>query len=203
MEASAPARADGDQGQWSPSGHLPVYTVPLLAATVLCTVLARTAFPGIYDAVRRDPEGLRSGQVWRLVSPVLVQPDPFWTTLAVLVLVALASAVAEWHFGHWRFAALYLIGALSGHLLGEWWQPYSGGASVAGCGVLGGLLVWLWRSGHPMARAWTVIWLAVAVVDTVLRDIHGVPILAGTLLGLLVLRGAEPRRGRWSTRTDG
>lgn len=195
MEASTPARAEADREAWAPSGHLPVYTVVLVAATVLCTVLARTAFPGLYDAVRRDPGALRSGQVWRLVSPVLVQDDPVWTTIAVLVLVAVVSAVAEWHFGHWRLAALYLVGALAGHVLGEWWQPYSSGASVAGCGVLGGLLVWLWRTGHPMARVWTVLWLVFAVVDTVLQDIHGAPILAGALLGLVIVRRAEPQRG--------
>jgi hypothetical protein len=44
------------------------------------------------------------------------------------------------------------------------------------------------RTGSPPQRAWAAGWLVFAVVDTVLGDIHGVPILAGAALGLALGR---------------
>jgi hypothetical protein len=50
-------------------------TVAVLAPTVVLTAV-RGAVPGLQPALERDPDGLRAGELWRLLSPVLVQPDP-------------------------------------------------------------------------------------------------------------------------------
>jgi hypothetical protein len=58
----------------APRGHVPVLTVVTLGATLLGTV-TRLFSDGPLDALRRDPAALGRGEVWRLVSPVLVQTD--------------------------------------------------------------------------------------------------------------------------------
>ena len=63
----------------------------------------RDVFPGIVTSLRRDPDGLRPGQLWRVVSPGLVQPDPVGTSIAVFVMVAIDGVLAERTFQrrHW------------------------------------------------------------------------------------------------------
>src|SRR5437660_661114 len=58
---------------------------------------------------------------------------------------------------------------------------------TAARGLLGGIVAWLLRRGPAPARVGAVMWLLFAVADTVFRDIHGVPILAGALVGFLVM----------------
>ncbi|HVX46689.1 MAG TPA: hypothetical protein VHC49_22545 [Mycobacteriales bacterium] len=169
----------------------PTLAVLMVGTTTVLTCL-RTRYPGISAAVRRDRHGLEHGQVWRLVSPVLSQPDPPLTCAVVFLCVLAAGIWVEMMWGHRCWLALYLTGALVGHSAGFLWQPGGSGASVAGCGLLGGILIWLLRGGPVQARFWAVVWLGIAVVDTIYRDIHGLPIIAGALAGAYLLRDAEP-----------
>jgi membrane associated rhomboid family serine protease len=178
------------------AGRLPLLTIAVLAATTTVTVLARTSQPGLADALRRNPGKLRDGQWWRLVSPALFQPDKPFLVAATFLLVAIVGVAFEWRFGRARWILFYLAGAISGHAAGHVFQPHGAGASVAGAGLLGGFVGWVLKRGPAPLRVGAVIWLAFAVVDTVLRDIHGVPILAGAALGLLLLPArSDERRG--------
>jgi hypothetical protein len=70
---------------------------------------------------------------------------------------------------------------------------------VAGCGLLGGIVVWQLRGGGPARMCgWAVAWLGGGLVLTALRDIHGPAILAGALVGAVILRSSPltPRRAR-------
>jgi rhomboid protease GluP len=171
--------------------RVPILTIAFLGAAAVVTAL-RDVVPGIVPALSRDPDRLRAGELWRLVSPVFVQPDPPLVCLLVFAMVAVVGVVAERHFGHWRWLVLYLTGALVGHGIGELWQPGSAGVSVAGCGLLGGIVAWLLRSGPLRRQVWAFARLVFAVVDTALRDIHGLPIMAGAVVGALILRGVPP-----------
>ena len=183
----APATAPG-QARLQVRRRVPVALPVLLGLTVLGTMLWRTVWPGLLPAVRRDPGGFEHGQVWRAVTPLLVQPDAAAVTVVVLLLVALVSWPAERWFGSARMAALYLGGAVAGHVVGQWWGPHGAGAAVAGFGVLGGFAVWwlrMRRSGPASAGAWV---LAIGVFLVLSHDVHGVALLAGAVLGLVVLR---------------
>jgi hypothetical protein len=61
-------------------------------------------------------------------------------------------------------------------------QPDAGGTSVAFMGILGGLAAYaLWsetRVPTPV-RVEAALAIPLAVIDTVLHDIHGLPFLAG------------------------
>lgn len=73
---------------------MPIATIVVLACWAICTALYHLGATGLFLAVRRDPEALMAGQVWRLVSPVLVQPDPLPSVIGLGVLaVVLVGAV--------------------------------------------------------------------------------------------------------------
>ncbi|MEV4317465.1 rhomboid family intramembrane serine protease [Actinocrispum sp. NPDC049592] len=164
---------------------LPVGTIVVLGVWAVCTAVYHLGGNGLFLAVRRDPEALRAGEVWRVISPVLVQPDSVLTVLGLGVFAAVLGTVTERAFGTGRWVVLFLAGALAGHLIGEIWQPYSGGVSVGFCGPLGALAVCL-----ILTRKWQpgVVVLAGAVALTVITDIHGPAILAGALAGLPLIR---------------
>lgn len=164
----------------------------MLSPTLVLTGVAKL-HPAVFHCLRRDPVALQRGELWRLISPLLIQADFLrgdgeWVTLAVFVLAAAILAVAERAFGVRRTLLLYGVGALVGHTVGELWQPYSSGCSVAACGVLGALVAWLSRGKPVQARIGAGLVLALALLATIFRDIHGPALLAGALLGAWVTR---------------
>lgn len=168
--------------------RVPVATAALLGAALLGTVLAATLWPGLRDALGRDGDAVLHGQVWRLVTPVLVQPGPAAVVVALFVLVALVAWPAERWFGSARMATLYLAGTVAGNAAGIWWDPHGAGIAVAGCGVLGGFAVWwlrMRRSGPVSAGLWVI---AIGLFLALGHAIWGVALLAGAVAGAVVLR---------------
>ena len=118
--------------------------VPVVTAITLTLTAATTATrlrgPAVVHVLRRDPTALRSGQVWRLLSPVLVQTDrSAVVVLATFVLCAAIGVFGEQVFPRGEWITLYVVGALVGHGIGEAFQPRQGGTSVAFAAILGGL----------------------------------------------------------------
>jgi membrane associated rhomboid family serine protease len=162
--------------------------VVTLTLTVAVTA-TRLSGTGVLDALRRDPTALGSAQVWRLLSPVLVQTDrSFVVVVAVFALCAVVGVLGEREFSRRRWIALYLLGALVGHGIGEVFQPLEGGTSVAYAGVLGGLAAHALQPGARVPRPVrfeAALAIPLAIVGSVLRDIHGLPFLAGLVLALI------------------
>ena len=144
----------------------------------------------MFLAVRRDPQALLDGQVWRLISPVLVQPDSWFSVITLGVTAAVAGTFVERAFGTWRMAVLLAAGALAGHSIGELWQPYSGGVSVAFCGPVGAVAVYVLVARMRRHRVAAVVLLGGAVVLCVFTDIHGPALLAGAAAGFFLCRSA-------------
>lgn len=157
-------------------------------------------FTGLFLAVRRDPEALMAGQVWRLISPVLVQPDPLPQVIRLAAMAVLVGVVAERTFGTGRFLVLLAAGAVAGHSIGELWQPYSGGVSVAFCGPIGALAVYVLITRTRRHFVLAAAFLVGAVVLSVIADIHGPAILAGAVVGFFLCRSVG--RGAAASRPD-
>lgn len=177
---------------------LPILTVTTLTATVALTA-TRIWTPDVMEALWRDPGALGSGQLWRLLTPVLVQSDDsVLVVIAVFALCAVIGAVGEQVFSRRRWIALYLLGALVGHGIGEALQPGAGGTSVAFMGILGGLAAYALQPGAPVPkpiRVEAALAIPIAVLGTALGDIHGLPFLAGLALMWLWQRADRKRRG--------
>jgi rhomboid protease GluP len=114
--------------------------------------------------------------------------------IGLAALVAVVGTLAERTFGTARWVVLFVVGALAGHVIGEWWQPYSSGISVGFCGPLGALVGYALLAGPrnpPQRLVGPALVLVGAVVLTVLTDIHGPAILAGAVVGVLFVRFAR------------
>ena len=166
--------------------HLPVLTGIALTATLLGT-LTRLIGPGVFDSLRRDPTELGQGQLWRLLTPVLVQGDhSLLAIIGVFVLCAVIGVAGEWLLPRSEWLLLYLLGALAGHGIGETFQPHQSGMSVAFAGILGGLGARILLDHDPRLKFWRIRFatlIPLAILDTALRDIHGAPFLIGLAVG--------------------
>jgi hypothetical protein len=121
---------------------------------------------------------------------VVTDPEVGLATCAVI------GVIGERVFSRPRWAALYLVGVLAGHGIGEVFQPRQGGTSVAFAGVLGGLAAQALQPASrvpPRVQFWAALAIPLAVIDTASEDIHGLPLLAGFGLALF---------WRWRERAD-
>lgn len=172
---------------------------PWLTLTVFGVTAATTALGLLDDAVTRalvrDPV-MFDGEWWRLLSPILVNPEGWSQVLFNLVALLIFGTVVESVFGRVRWVALFLVGAFAGELFSYATHNYSAGSSVAIAGLFGGLLAWVLsgRSGVPLRHriiAGSILVGAVLLIG--IGDEHGAPLLAGAALGALFLtRHATP-----------
>lgn len=178
----------------------PFATIATLALTALVTG-AQLVFPALLLALRRDPAALAAGEWWRLITPLFVHADGWPQIITNLLGVAVVGAAAEQRYGHAGWLLLYFGAGLPAELISYAWEPYGAGASVALCGLVGGLLVWLIarRPGAPALADLFGLCLLVALAGAALGGVWGSLVgaaLAGSLLGALARRGALPGLGR-------
>jgi membrane associated rhomboid family serine protease len=171
---------------------IPKATLAVLLLTSIMTGL-QFFFPSLIVVLERTPGMLASGQWWRLITPILINPEG-WRQIAVNLLgIAIVGAIVERLFGSARWLVLYLAGAVVGELTGMVWKPEGGGSSVAICGLLGGLAAWLmWRKTPVQPRFGGAILLLGGLLLTVMRDLHGPPLVAGALAAAVMLSREAP-----------
>ncbi len=160
-------------------------TLSVLFFTVALTLL-QIAFPDVRLALWRDEAGLESGEVWRLVSPLLIQYDPPADAVMVLVLIGVVGTAVERVFGPVRWLAIYLACGVLGQAFGYLWNPADAGCSVAGAGLLGALSAWVVAPSTEAPAPPRIVGVGVAlggIALTVARDMHGPPLLLGCMLG--------------------
>jgi membrane associated rhomboid family serine protease len=174
------------------SRTFPVATVALLTVTITGT-LVQIAVPGVRLHLWRDQGALQSGEFWRLVTPLLIQYDPWQDAAIVLGLIAFIGTAVERVYGARRLLGIYVTCGVVGQACGYLWDPPDAGASVAGAGLLGALSAWLLspRSRAPVPpRLIAVLAVLGAIVLTVHQDMHGPPLLVGFVLGTCMRLGA-------------
>lgn len=168
--------------------QIPVLTLAVLFATFAFTC-AEHLHPSLLGLLRRDPVALSHHQWWRLLTPLLVQPDPWPRALMVFLLFLIVGALSErvWKRNGW--ITLYLLCGLTGEIAGYFWEPYNAGMSVAGAGLLGSLAAWMILSAPPwQAKLGGGYIVLGAVILICISDIHGPPILVGAFMGTVMIR---------------
>jgi hypothetical protein len=86
-----------------------------------------------------------------------------------------------------------------GTWIGEAFQPLEGGTSVAFVGILGGLAAYSLLEREPELVRWrpqATIAIPLAILDTALGDIHGVPFMVGLVIGTAWVLREEPAGSR-------
>ena len=197
--------------------RFPVATVVSLIVVGVPTVLQLAVAPELLDELQRNRDAIFDGEVWRIVTALVVQDGLLAGAVFNLVILAIIGLLAEplWGRGRW-----VLIASTSA-LLAEGWglvvQPIGGGNSVAVVGLAAAVAVLGARSGdrvpadsgrltagsaplHPRAanvtRLLGLVALAAGVVLFALRDIHGGAAMVGGVLGLLLAPGRLSRPGQ-------
>ena len=174
---------------WWLNGRPPLATAIVLGITALVTS-AQFVWPIVLEALRRRPDALEAGQWWRTVSPLFVHAYGWPHLVANLLWIGAAGVFVERRFGHWRWLILYFVPGIIGEFIGFVWSPHAAGASLGGSGLLGGLAVWLILRGKALPwrfRWWGPLIIAGAAVLTLLRDLHGPPMLIGAALAVMML----------------
>jgi rhomboid protease GluP len=168
--------------------RLPIATLTLLAITGLTTGL-QFVFPEILTALRRNPDALRAGEWWRIITPLFVHAEGWPQILFNFTAIAIVGTIVERLYGSRLWLLLYFAAGLTGEIAGYAWKPHGAGASVGGAGLLGALATWLLSRKTPLQpRIGGGLLLLGAVVLTAFRDLHGPPILLGAGVAALTLR---------------
>lgn len=171
--------------------RFPTATASLLAITGLVTGL-QFVFPEILAALRRNPEALRAGEWWRMITPLFVHASAWPGIVFNFTAIAFVGTIVERIYGSRLWLIFYFAGGLTGEIAGYAWKPHGAGASVGGAGLLGALALWLLFQRTPIQkRIGGAILLLGAVTLTAFRDLHGPPILVGAGIAALVLRRRE------------
>jgi membrane associated rhomboid family serine protease/Tfp pilus assembly protein PilF len=146
------------------------------------------------------------GQWWRLVTSVFVHIGLLHFFFNMWCLWDL-GAMCESLYGHWTFAAVYMITGVAASLTSAWWHPIgvSAGASGAISGIVGALIAsyYLGEFSLPRAAISTHLrslvmfvgynFLYGAIVGRVDNAAHIGGLITGLLFGALIARVAPGR----------
>ncbi|MEO8375678.1 MAG: rhomboid family intramembrane serine protease [Sphingomonas bacterium] len=170
-----------------PKSGLPVWSMLIIAATATVTAL-QFVYPEVLVMARRNPEALFTGEYWRMVTPLFVQPHGLVQCLCNAFFMLAFMPLAEKLYGK-GLLALYFIPGIAGQAINYSWDPHGGGSSTAAFGVMGGLLAYVLRNTRrtplllvPVA----VISLGAAAMLGWFHDGHGPAMLVGAAIGLLL-----------------
>jgi membrane associated rhomboid family serine protease len=143
-DAPNDAAAPRSSGEGRRGGGVPTATV-VATVVVLLGALAQAIEPQLLDLLRRDVDGLRAGEWWRLASPLLVS-SAGWGQLAFnAVTIAVMGVLAERRFGTAGWLALFFGAVVLAEPVAYVFEPDGAGSSLGICGLVGGLIAALLR----------------------------------------------------------
>jgi rhomboid protease GluP len=163
--------------------HLPssappntVARFPIATSVVLCITIVVTGlqliYPQVLSALRRNPDALAAGEWWRMVTPLFVHSDGWVQIITNLVGIAVVGSLVERLFASWRWLALYFITGVIAEAISYAWEPFGAGASIALCGLIGALLLWLFKYNQPV-RTWASLYVVYLIAGLVGYAIGG------------------------------
>lgn len=170
----------------------PLATIIVLSITIVATGL-QMQYPDLLSALRRNPDALAAGEWWRMITPLFVHSDGWMQIIVNLIGIAVVGPLVERQFGSWRWLALYFITGMIAEAISYAWEPYGAGASIALCGLIGGLLVGLYKYHQPV-RTLTSLYVVYLIAGLVGYAIGGftldiiLSVLFGSIFGFLLRR---------------
>jgi membrane associated rhomboid family serine protease len=170
-------------------------SIAILSLTAGVTGL-QFIFPQIIPALERNGEALRSGEVWRLITPLFIQPMGVWQCVFNGLFFVSFLPTAEYLYGR-SLILIYFATGFVGQIVNFYWETTpgglstgKGGSSTALYGVIGSLFIYILFRRNIFPKGYILIPLAGFVGATVLiffEDGHAASLLAGGLLGLTLL----------------
>lgn len=163
---------------WATLGALLVVGLPTLAQL--------TVAPGLLEDVQRDRSATGDGQLWRLVTALVVQDGGVPGTGFNLLSLTVIGLVAEAACGTRRWIVIALGAGMGAQLWGWAVQPVGAGNSVAVFGLAASLAVLALRQGPRGRRRLSLAGLLAATVLLGIGDIHGGAAAIGGALGAVL-----------------
>ena len=160
-------------------------------------------FPALLTSLRRDPELVRHhGQVWRVLTSVLVQDGGWPGTIFNLIVLAVVAVFAAQVWGPLLTPVVFLLSHLVFGICAVFLSPDVGaGNSGATLGLAAATV-----AAAPLLRSEKALWVrafGVLVAGAVLvarQDAHGLAVLGGLLIGAVFVLAGEPGGKLWQTR---
>lgn len=171
----------------------PVATWIALSVVAVPSLVQLTFAPALLGALGRDRGAIGDGQVWRLVTSIVVQDGGWAGTAFNLAALAVVGAVAERAWGWRRWLVVALCAGVGAQLWGLVVQPVGGGTSVVVFGLAASLAVRSLREGTGRQPLAGVVSLVAAAVLLVIGDLHGGAAAIGAVCGLLLARSTRQR----------
>ncbi|MEY9927507.1 rhomboid protease GluP [Catenulispora sp. GP43] len=171
------------------------WATAVVLAVVLVMIGLQYTVPGLSGHLMRQPDALRDGRWWRVFTALFIQSSGLVQIVVNVPALAVAGPVAERVLGPRRWLLVFFGSGVAANVVSEaGWSRTGGGCSVAICGLVGALAaLCLVRAASPKRqRANATAILAAGVFLCAIANNHGVGLLAGCVLGLVV---AWPRKG--------
>lgn len=171
-------------------------SIGVLSLTVIVTSL-QFVFPGIITALDRNRHALLSGELWRLITPLFIQPIGIWQCVFNGLFFISFVPIAEHLYGR-SLMLIYFGTGIFGQLANFYWETTPGGlstgrggSSTALYGVMGSLFMYIAINPKSFPKGYILIPIVGFLGATVLvffEDAHAPSLLVGGILGL-ILRG--------------
>jgi membrane associated rhomboid family serine protease len=161
-------------------------SITIISLTFIVTSL-QFVFPEIITALDRNKDALLSGEVWRLISPLFIQPIGISQCLFNGVFFAAFLPIGEYLYGR-SIMLIYFGAGLTGQIVNFYWNAGRGGSSTALYGVMGSLFMYILLNRKTFPRGYILIPIAGFFGATVLcffKDGHAPSLLVGGILSLV------------------
>lgn len=180
------ARCRIESGTSSVSAPPAVGNPGALLVVGLPTLAQLTVAPGLLADLQRDWSATGDGQLWRLVTALVVQDGGVPGTVFNLLSLTVIGLVAEAAWGTRRWIVIALGAGMGAQLWGWAVQPVGAGNSVAVFGLAASLAVLALRQGPRGRRRLSLAGLLAATVLLGIGDIHGGAAAIGGALGAVL-----------------
>ena len=157
----------------------------------LPTLAQITVAPGLLGSLQRDWTLIGRGQLWRLLTALVVQDGGIVGTIFNLVALVAIGVVAEQVWGAKRWTVIALAAGLGAQFWGKIVQPVGAGNSVVVFGLAASVAVLALRQGVGVQRLVGLLSLLGAAVLLIIGDIHGGAATIGALVALTFSRGSR------------
>jgi hypothetical protein len=176
---------------------LPI-SIAIISVTAVVTSL-QFVFPEIIPALDRNKEALLSGEAWRLVTPLFIQPYGFWQCIINGIFFFCFLPIAELFYSR-ALVIIYFVAGVGGQLANYYWERGGGGSSTAIYGVMGSLYIYVLMNSRAFPKGYIFLSVAGFSGATVLcffQDGHAPALLIGGAVALALQRKNALTLQRW------
>jgi membrane associated rhomboid family serine protease len=174
-------------------------SLSILSITFIVTSL-QFVFPEIIEVLDRNRDALLSGDMWRLITPLFIQPMGIWQCVINGLFFISFVPIAEHLYGR-SLLLTYFGTGIVGQMVNFYWETTpgglsasSGGSSTAIFGVIGSLFMYTLINRKTFPTGYILIPIAGFIGAAVLcffEDGHAPSLLVGGILGLILHRKSK------------